>query len=270
MSTDLVFGRPIAGVLLLLLLAGCAGLPGGLLEQVEGRQVDLAATGEGSPVVVFESGMGPTMSTWSPIYDSLSEVTGVFAYNRPGYGRSSVNSAPASAREIAEQLHQTLLATGHKPPYLLVGHSAGGLYVNLFARLYPNEVAAVVLLDSSHPSQFEYFRKERPLLYTTFTATTALARTRYEAAILKRVHNEFSSIESFPDIPLVVLTAEKSSLFETREMRAKWLEFQRDLARMSSKARHRVIDDSGHFIHRDRPGEVIREITALIEELRNN
>ncbi|MES9835245.1 MAG: alpha/beta hydrolase [Candidatus Thiodiazotropha sp.] len=270
MSNELVIGRPVIGSLLLLFLSGCAGLPGASLEEVQGRKVDIAAKGAGSPVIVFESGMGPTMSTWAPIFDSLSKETRVFSYNRPGYGRSRAGSAPATAREIAQQLHQNLLDTGHNPPYLLVGHSAGGIYVNLFARLYPKEVSGVVLIDSTHPSQFEYFRKERPLLYSMFTTTTALGRTRYEASILKGVHNEFSTIEPFPEIPLIVLTAEKSSLFETREMREKWLEFQRDLAQMSSKAKHRVVGGSGHFIYRDKPGVVMEEITALIDQLRND
>ncbi|MES9991047.1 MAG: alpha/beta hydrolase [Candidatus Thiodiazotropha sp.] len=270
MSVNAVKSRHIIGVFLLQLLTGCAGLPDASLETVQGRKVDIAVKGEGSPVIVFESGMGPTMSTWSPIFDDLSRVSRVFSYNRPGYGRSSLNATPNTAREIAEQLHQNLLATGHKPPYLLVGHSAGGLYANMFARLYPQQVAGVVLIDSTHPSQFEYFRKERPLLYSTFTATTALGRTSYEASILKPVHNEFLSIEPFPDIPLVILTAEKSSLFEDQAMREKWLEFQHDLARMSSKSKHRVVDGSGHFIHRDKPEEVIREITTLVDALRNN
>ncbi|MEW8508811.1 MAG: alpha/beta hydrolase [Candidatus Thiodiazotropha sp.] len=268
MSNRPDFGRPLSPAILLLLLAACAGLPDASLEAVQGRKVDIAAKGEGSPVIVFESGMGPTMSTWSPVFEDLSRVSRVFSYNRPGYGRSDLRTTPGSAREIAEQLHDNLVASGQKPPFLLVGHSAGGLYVNMFARLYPQQVAGVVLIDSSHPSQFEYFRKERPLLYSTFTATTTLGRTRYEASILKRVHSEFLSVEPFPDIPLVILTAEKSSLFEDREMRKKWLGFQRELAEMSSKSKHRVVAGSGHFIHRDRPQAVIKEITALIDEIR--
>lgn len=269
MSVEFFVSRLKIGTLLLALLAGCAGLPGVSLEGIQSRKVEIAAKGEGGPVVVLESGMGPSMSTWSPIFERLSKITRVFSYNRPGYGRSTMSGAPATAREIAEQLRQNLLATGHEPPYLLVGHSAGGIYVNLFARLYPAEVAGVVLIDSTHPSQFDYFRKERPLLYSTFTATTALGSARYEASILKSVHNEFSSIAPFPDIPLIVLTAERSSLFETPGMRKKWLEFQRDLAQMSSKSRHRVVDGSSHFIYRDKPGVVIAEISALIDGFRN-
>ena len=154
-------------------------------------------------------------------------------------------------------------------PYLLVGHSAGGLYVNVFARIYPEEVAGVVLIDSTHPLQFEYFRKDQSILYAVFVTSTATGNTRYEASILRNIHAEFASIEPFPDIPLVVLTAENSSLFETAEMRNKWLEFQQDLASMSIYATHKVIAGSAHFIHKDKPQVVIAEITRIINEFKN-
>ncbi len=220
------------------------------------------------PVVVLEAGMGPSMSTWAPIFESVSQVTKVYAYNRPGYGRSTIGEVPGSARILAKQLHQNLEATGHKPPYLLTGHSAGGLYVNMFARMYPEEVAGVLLIDSSHPSQFEYFRKEQPLLHSALITTSAIGKMTYEASILKNVHAEFDQITSFPDIPLVVLTAEKSSLFESQAMRKKWLEFQVDLAEMSTQAKHKVIEGSGHFIHSDKPQVVIKEIIGLINAFR--
>ena len=159
-----------------------------------------------------------------------------------------------------------MVSTGLAPPYLLVGHSAGGLYVNIFARLYLEEVAGIVLIDSSHPLQFEYFRKDQPILYTAFIATTAIGSMQYEASILKGIHLEIASIAPFPDVPLVVLTAESSSSFETEKMRQKWLEFQEDLANMSIHATHKVVADSGHFIHQDKPQIVIEEITRLVIE----
>jgi pimeloyl-ACP methyl ester carboxylesterase len=208
------------------------------------------------------------MSTWVPIFESLTEVTRVFAYDRPGYGRSSLHQYPETARELAEQLRQNLVATGHTPPYVLAGHSAGGLYVNVFARLFPNDVAGVVLIDATHPSQFEYIKEEQPILYSTFITTTAMGKTRYEASILKNMHTEFASFGPFPDIPLVVLTAEKSSIFENEKMRKKWLEFQEDLASMSFKATHKIVAGSGHFIHKDKPNIVIKEIKRIVSTSR--
>ncbi|MDH3375590.1 MAG: alpha/beta hydrolase [Gammaproteobacteria bacterium] len=248
----------------LLVLTGCVSLPNVKVDNVQDRQVAYTSKGVGTPVIVLESGLGPSMTTWAPIFESLAEITRVFAYDRPGYGHSSLHQYPETARELAEQLRQNLITTGHSPPYLLAGHSAGGLYVNVFARLYPNDVAGVVLIDATHPSQFEYFREEQPILYSTFITTSAMGKTRYEATILKNMHTEFASIGRFPDVPLVVLTAEKSSIFETQKMRNKWLEFQQDLASMSTKATHKVVAGSGHFIHKDKPNIVINEIKEIV------
>lgn len=255
--------------LLVLLLYGCASLPYESISELGDRKVSYSSKGVGSPVVILEAGMGPSMSTWAPIFEDISEITKVYAYNRPGYGRSTGGKTPSTARMLVEQLHHNLEVSGHSPPYLLVGHSAGGLYVNMFARIYPEEVAGVLLIDSSHPSQFEYFKNERPLLYSAFVATTSLGNATYEAFILKNIHKEFRNIAPFPDVPLVVLTAEKSSLFETPAMRDKWLEFQMDLSTMSTEAKHMVVKGSSHFIHRDNPNAVVAEITSLINAYKN-
>jgi pimeloyl-ACP methyl ester carboxylesterase len=245
-------------------LTGCASLSNTRVRDIEGRKVAYASKGEGSPVIVLESGMGPSMSTWAAIFENLSQLTRVFAYDRPGCRRSTQNQVPKTGRGLADQLHQNLVSTDHAPPYLLVGHSAGGLYLNIFARMYPEKVVGVVLIDSTHPFQFEYFKKDHPILYTAFVTTTAIGNTRYEASILKNIHAEFASIESFPNIPLIVLTAESSSIFVTTKMRKKWLEFQEDLANMSINATHKVIAGSGHFIYKDKPQIVVEEITRLL------
>ncbi len=112
---------------LLVGVSGCAGLPNVATQVVDGRRVEFVSAGQGSPVVVLETGMGPTLETWRGIFTELSATTRVFAYNRPGYGRSSAHPAPQSAQDLAERLHRTLEETGHPPPYVVVGHSAGGL-----------------------------------------------------------------------------------------------------------------------------------------------
>ncbi len=217
-------------------------------------------------MVVLETGMGPTMDTWRSIFDEVSASTRVFAYNRPGYGRSSARQAPQSAQDIAERLHRTLRQTGHPPPYVLVGHSAGGLYAAVFARTYPDEVAGVVLIDSSHPSQFDYLKAEKPVLHGMLITSASVGRRRYESKILRGLSREAENWGPFPDVPLVVLTAEKSSLFETRAMRKQWLVFQREFAAMSAQSTHIFVDGSHHFIYKDKPEVVIRAIKNVVDQ----
>ncbi|MCG8476994.1 MAG: alpha/beta hydrolase [Cytophagales bacterium] len=250
----------------MLLAAGCVGLKHVQKTNIEGRQVEYAVAGEGRPTIVFESGMGRNLNTWKPIFDSLSKCASVFASNRPGYGHSSLKNAPRTIREAVVQLHQNLNAIGLKPPYILVGHSAGGLYINMFARLFPDETAGVVFLDASHPDQFEYFRKHQSALYNILITSIKKGKRRYEESIVKSAHSDFKSVPPFPDVPIAVLTAgEKSSPLETVKMRKKWLEFQKELAGLSEKSTHVIVEKSGHFIHKDSPDIVIGEIIRLAE-----
>ncbi len=247
----------------------CTSLKDVQQTNINGRQVEFVSRGAGSPTIVFETGMGQDIKTWHSVFDSLSRHSSVFAYNRPGYGHSNLKNAPRDVTAVAIQLHENLQAVGRQPPYLLIGHSAGGLYVNMFARLYPEEVAGLVFLDASHPDQFEYFRKQQSLLYNILITSTRKGKRRYEESIVKQTQKDFKHAPSFPDIPVLVLTAgKKSSALETRKMRKKWLEFQRDLAGLSRTSTHIIVEGSGHFIHKDQPDMVIREIIKLIEILK--
>ncbi|MEO1261745.1 MAG: alpha/beta hydrolase [Bacteroidota bacterium] len=250
-----------------LFFCSCATLKNVTQKQVNNRKVEYVEAGNGSPTVVLETGLGPDIKTWLPIFDSLAAITHVFAYNRPGYGNSGLLHAPENVKQVAEQLHENLKATGQQAPYILMGHSAGGLYINMFARLYPDEVASVVFLDASHPEQFEYFRKHQPLLYSMLVSSTTKSKRKYELSIIKGTMSDFVDAPPFPNVPIVVLTAgKKSSPLETDRLRQKWLRFQSELAALSEESNHVVVEGSGHFIHKDKPGVVLEEIRKIIKK----
>jgi len=253
---------------LVMLAAGCATLPSATVQEIDGDEVEFVSIGAGQPVVVFETGMGPTMDTWNPVLEDIAAFTRVFAYNRAGYGRSSARHPPQTASHVAKNLRRNLQHAGHHPPYVLVGHSAGGLYANAFARMYPGDVAGVVLIDSSHPRQFEYLKNEKPFVHTMLMVSVAIGRRSYEGRILQGVLREFETLDEFPNVPLVVLTAEKSSLFETKEMRRQWLAFQQDLAAMSSQSTQKQVEGSFHYIHKSHPELVVRAAQQLVDAAR--
>jgi pimeloyl-ACP methyl ester carboxylesterase len=128
-------------------------LPSTGIDTVNGRQVESLTLRHptSEDVVVFESGSRSTMDKWGTVPERLAADASVFVYNRPGYGRSEVAATPRDGRTIVEELRSVLRAKGLKPPYVLVGHSLGGLYMQLFARTYPDEVKALVLVDSLYP-----------------------------------------------------------------------------------------------------------------------
>ena len=92
--------------------------------------------GNGGPTIVFQSGLGDGKDSWSPIASSLARGSQVFAYDRPGYGDSKESAAPRDPCSIATELRAALHQAGVRPPFLLVGHSIGGIYQYAFARMY--------------------------------------------------------------------------------------------------------------------------------------
>lgn len=130
-----------------------APLPAPTLQAVDGRQVEVVNAGATAcaGTVVFENGLRETLDTWTPVLKAVAPRAHVFAYNRPGYGRSDAVEGDREGRVVVEELRQTLRAAGVSPPYVLVGHSLGGLYMQQFARAHADEVSGVVLVDSVYP-----------------------------------------------------------------------------------------------------------------------
>lgn len=130
--------------------------PVGQLVTVNGIHLHLVCMGEsrlGRPTVVLEPGLGAPSTVWAWVQPEVAQMTRVCAYDRAGLGWSDPSSTPRDARHIAADLH-ALLHSAHVPgPYVLAGWSFGGLYTRVFADQYPDEVAGLVLIDSSSPDQ---------------------------------------------------------------------------------------------------------------------
>lgn len=128
--------------------------PPGQLFEVNGREMHLYCIGEGNPTVILESGVGGNTLLWAYIQPAVAETTRVCAYDRAGYGWSEVSSHERATPNMAEELRTLLTQAGVEPPYILAGHSFGGLVVRTYASLYPDEVRGLVLIDAVHPNQF--------------------------------------------------------------------------------------------------------------------
>lgn len=161
-------GRAALGVLVFLVILVVAGAiyqaaasasdarqypPPGQLYEVGDYKLHLDCTGEGSPTVILEAGAGSPSLTWFLVQEKVAEFTRVCSYDRPGYGWSKTASGLLSSDQVADNLHALLEVAGVPGPYVLVGHSVGGVYVRAFAQQYPSEVLRMVLVDSSHESQ---------------------------------------------------------------------------------------------------------------------
>ncbi|MBK9121629.1 MAG: alpha/beta hydrolase [Chloroflexi bacterium] len=126
--------------------------PRGQLYDVGGYPMHLYCTGEGSPTVVLDAG-AVGLSAW--VQAEVAQTTRVCAFDRAGYGYSDARPEPRDALHRAAELHGLLAAAGIEPPYVLAGHSLGGLFSRVYQRQYPDEVAGLVLIDATHPDTFE-------------------------------------------------------------------------------------------------------------------
>ncbi len=123
------------------------------MVDVNGVHMRLDCRGTGSPTVVLEAGAQSSSMVWVRVQDDVAKFTRVCSYDRPGYGWSDPVREELVPQRVAEMLHDLLAQAGEKPPYLMVAHSMGGVYVRTFTAAYSGEVAGMVLVDTSHENQ---------------------------------------------------------------------------------------------------------------------
>lgn len=220
--------------------------PPGQLVDIGACKLHLHCMGAGRPTVILESGSGNFSLDWSLLQPEIAKLTRVCTYDRASHGWSEGGGTPRTVPQIVEELHTLLRASGTEGPYILVGHSLGGLYMHCFARRYPTETAGLVLIDSAFPDLYRHWpsaflRKTELRLKRTWLAarfgllrlgwlsipphpeklpydvqrvisTLWLSPSFWRTAIEqnkqlnKNVPDLFNQMSPFPDIPLVVLT----------------------------------------------------------------
>lgn len=252
--------------LIVALLSGCASLPNSTTEKINNNHIEFAMTQHNTIPVVFENGLGGRMDGWKKVLPEISKDTTTFAYNRPGYGESDSVSTPRDGSHVVDELRAILRNKGLTPPYILVGHSLGGLYMQLFARRYPDEVSALILVDSTHPKQLDgdgAIEKQsfwvRSLIGILVTGTA-----KEELNLLSQTGEQVLSLPTLQDKPVFVLSAsepmqEKSKLADDAN------EKRKDIARLYPNSKQ-IWVDSGHVIPLEKPESVvsvIREALAL-------
>jgi pimeloyl-ACP methyl ester carboxylesterase len=137
--------------------------PAGQLFDIGGSRLHAICQGQGTPTVILEAGLSSTHLDWSRVIPEIAKNTRVFAYDRGGYGWSDPCPKPRTGLRMVRELHTLLQKAGISSPYILVGHSYGGLLVRLYASQYPEEVAGIILVDGSPEDQRKHFPKPKSI-----------------------------------------------------------------------------------------------------------
>lgn len=218
------------------------------------------------PVVVFQSGLGDDHRTWSAVLHRLPGQYEAVAADRPGYGGSAAPQADEvrDACRIAEEQRALLRSAGLRPPYVLVGHSLGGWYQYVYARLYPQEVAGLVLLDPTHPGLQAALQAQHP-------AATALLRLARHTVFTPAMGQEFDAQSACVEqveqraplaAPALLLASTEAPVYMGAELRQTLDALRRDWVARSGAALT-LVPGSGHRIQQDAPQAVVQAIEAL-------
>jgi pimeloyl-ACP methyl ester carboxylesterase len=249
-----------------LLLSACQTLPGARSETINGATVQFMTRGHAGPTVVLESGLGDGMEVWAKVVPEVSRFATTFAYNRAGYGDSSRRSEPRTGAQIVAELRSTLQHAGLAPPYVLVGHSLGGTYMELFARSYPSEVAGLVLVESRAASMTRRCREQKLLMCDPpkFLISLLGAAASAEFASTDETFAALERAPPMPAVPLIVLTSTQPRIAEGPNWSRLWQVTQSELARSSTMGQQRTTVWSGHYIQREQPHLVIKAIRDVV------
>jgi pimeloyl-ACP methyl ester carboxylesterase len=286
-------------------------MPGQRVD-VGGYKMHIHCAGHGSPAVILDSGLGDSYISWRKVQPEIAKFTRVCSYDRAGLGYSDSSRRPRTSKDFAEELH-TLLhnaglqRAGISPPYILVGHSMAGFDLGIFASLYRNEVAGMVLVDASHPDQQKrlpaavndldasWVRDEEFLEFTMplglprflgFCSGDAAVRaaecnfhsTREAVTELKSISKsaaQTAATKSLDDLPLVVLSQDPDSpqpdLPEdvVKPTSDAWQQMQQELAELSTRGTRVVVKKSGHYIQLDRPEAVMEAVRHVLDQARH-
>lgn len=262
------------------------------------HRLHLNCTGVGSPTVIFDSGLGSSSLDWSRVQPQVASFTRACSYDRAGYGWSDAGPLPRDSANISREL-EILLGNGSVPaPYLLVGHSLGGMNVRLFTHNNPGKVVGLVLIDSSHEDQFRRFEQadvgaSAPngssfIVANAFEVPNALpddivgiARSfavsrssmqafRSELQHLRASAKQLQDVPMLPDIPVVVIShrVDQTMGSDRYAKRARiWMDMQAELADRATRGKHVVAATEDHYVHLSQPQLVVDTIKDVIDQL---
>jgi len=195
---------------------------------VNGHRLYLSCVGTGSPTVVMFNGLGERTPSWAWVQGAVSSSTRVCTYDRAGEGWSGGAPGARNGHQLASDLHGLLRIARIPGPYVLAGHSVGGIYALLYAADYPEQVAGVALIDSATPYQFEL--PDYPGFYTMWRRGSALLPSVARAGLVR------ASGAGSAGLPPGARTAAQAFAASPRELRADRMEFA-ELRRLFDEAK---------------------------------
>lgn len=244
----------------------------GRTVEVDGRDVYIDCRGAGTPTVILEAGLGGGAEGWGVIYDRLAELTRTCAWDRPGFGLST-DRGVHTGLDTARDLLGALGAAGEQGPYIVVAHSFGGVYARLFAAAAPEDVSALVMLDTYDP---DLGIEDDPTMDQAFRDAVRRALDETAASIEATEHLDWPATllelheAGAPKASMLVLSTDPNRRYQDPDparqerMVAAW---RRAITALYPRAEIEIVATS-HFVHLDDPGLVFDRVRTIVSRLR--
>lgn len=296
----------LSSAAVLLALAGCgshsshegSGSSGdfrGPIDIGNGRHLYLECRGKGSPTVILESGYHNSADPWSQsdavapavgpaVLPALAGTHRVCAYDRPGTlrnsepptlsDRSSAVTMPRTAQDVVGDLHAMLAAAHLRGPYVLVGHSLGGLFARLYAQTYPGQVRAVVFVDAFGVEIPNLLGPDWPAYRQALDAPLPqfADSTAFEEIDIDKSVAQVAAAPAFPAVPTVVLTRTEPFLIppnipaeQGAKLEQAWRDAATDLVALQPQTPHMVATGSDHFVQIHQPDLVVAGVSLVTQ-----
>lgn len=250
---------------------------------------------------MFDSGLGGSSLDWTLVQPQVASFTRACTYDRAGYAWSDPGPLPRDSEQIVSDLEELLGAGSVAAPYVLVGHSLGGLIVQRFARRHPKRVAGLVLVDATHEDQFRRLEEALTRSGQAHPRSIVSARTAYrpheslpedvrrladafaaraqsivvtesELRFLRKAASSAAApAGNLPDVPLVVIShrvMRPAASARAARLADLWMEMQLELAARTRHSKHVIAATDDHYVHIREPETVISAVRDVVEQYR--
>lgn len=249
------------------------------------HRIETTVFGAGLPAVVIEPALGGRARDWYPIAEALAVDTTVITYDRAPYGASSRAVDGRTPGDVAADLHAVLESRGISGPLVLVGHSLGGLYVRAYAARHMEQIAGMVLVDSSHEAQRAALRKlysvpDRVRMALTIPLMIVRSRRWRGGADRRSAIREYRMFcrlgaadqalasGALGSRPLIVVTRGPRRGRDATRFWPAWRDLHRNLVQLSGNSRHVISGSPEHYLNRGDPQLLISAIAEVVESAR--
>ena len=253
-------------------LSACTAVPTSAMKDIASNTIAYYFREGQSPTIVFQSGLGDGKNVWGETLKYLPDSASIFLYDRPGYGGSPETSDSRDPCAISRELNELLQAVGVSPPYILVGHSLGGLDQFYYASIFPDQVAGLVLLDPTHPSHWETMQREAK---AQANLITGLRNVAFSQVMRQEFDDQTGCLNSLNsekpnDLPSILLFSGQFQIIEKGSYETMVKKLRKEWRYLLVNSRQSEIANSSHYIQKDAPEEVARAIEKMLADYANN